>query len=55
MELERKAGRGVLGSCSLPLEKSERVHAEKERANASHPFCSVVRTFRHNIEGLEVT
>ena len=55
MELERVAGRGVLGSSSLPLEKSERVHAEKEMADAIRPFCSVVTTFRHNIEGLEAT
>ena len=45
----------MLGSSNLPLEKSERVHAEKERADASRPFCSVVRTFSRNIEGLEAT
>ena len=53
MDLKREAGRRVLGSSSLPLEKSERVHAEKERADAGRPFYSVVTTFRHNIEGLE--
>ena len=55
IELEREAGRRVLGSSSLPLEKSERVHTEKERTDAVHPFRFVVTTFCHNIEVLEKT
>ena len=45
----------MLGSTSLPLRESERMHTEKERADAGCPFCYAVMTFRHNIEGLEVT
>ena len=53
VELEREAARGVLRSNTLPFEKSERVHVEKERVDASRPFCSFVMIFHHNIEGLE--
>ena len=38
MQLERRVGRGVLGSSRLPLEKIERVHAEKEGRVLVGPF-----------------
>ena len=42
IELEREAGRGVLRSGSLPLRESEKVHAEKERADTGCPVCYIV-------------